>query len=197
MTEDKSENQPTHAQEDREFEVTTENTGPFELYLGFYNLLNKYGEIKAYSKKSRDDQGRPKYAIQVDFHAPAVQRENEDKGTTEEIVLKGQTDMYFARRPFDPTKLSLPFGSEIHLEIRKKGGEAAQKGGYDAYTHSVVLYPDKNIHTTGTEPHKPRTVGFGRHPGKLDEKQKTEVLLKTMQYLESVCQKSKKRKQIR
>ncbi len=105
-------------------------------------------------------------------------------------MLRSETDMYFALRPFDPAKLSLPFGSSLHLEIRKRGGKLAQKWGYEVYTHSVVLYPDKNIHTTHTEPKEPGFVGLGRHPGKLNERQKTGVLLKTMQYLEPVYKSS-------
>ena len=185
--------QPISTQKDKEYKPTIENTGPFELYLGFYDLLNEYGEIKPYSSESKDYRGRTQYAIKVDFRAPVVQKENEEDGTTEEIVLKGKTDMYFARRPFDPTELSLPFGSGIHLEIRKSGGELAQKRRYKAYMHSVVLYPNKNIHTAHMEPKEPGLVTPGVHPGKLDERQKTEVLLKAMQYLESVYQTSKKR----
>lgn len=184
------ETQPISTQEDRELEITIENSGPFELYMGFYNLLNKYGDIKTYSKESRDSKGRTKHAIQANFQTPIVQRENRDEGTTEEIVLKGKTDMYFVRRPFDPTKLSLPFGSSIHLEIIKEGGKLAQKRGYQAYTHSVVLYPDQNIHTTHTRRNKPRLDTL---PGKMDERQKTKALLIAMQYLESVYQESKKR----
>ncbi len=33
--------QPIPTQKDKEYELTLENAGPFELYLGFYNLLNK------------------------------------------------------------------------------------------------------------------------------------------------------------
>jgi hypothetical protein len=189
--------QPVSTQKDKEYEPTVENAGPFELYLGFYDLLNEYGERKPYSKESKDHRGRTRHAIKVDFRAPVVQKENEEDGTTEEIVLKGETDMYFARRPFDPAKLSLPFGSGIHLEIRKSGGELALKRRYKAYMHSIVLYPKKNIHTTHMEPKEPGLVAPGVHPGRLDERQKTEVLLKAMQYLESFYQKSKKRRKIR
>ncbi len=191
------ETQPVSTQEDKEYELTIENAGPFELYLGFYNLLNKYGEIKPYSSEGRDHRGRTQYAIEAGFQTPVLQRENKEEGTTEEIVLRSQTDMYFARRPFDPAKLSLPFGSSIHLEIRKKGGKLAQKRRYKAYTHSIILYPKRNIYITRTEPKRPSPSYFGVQAGKLNERQKTEVLLKAMQYLESVYKKSKKGKQVR
>ena len=180
--------QPISTQEDREFEITIEKSGPFELYQGFYKLLNKYGDVKPYIGEPKISKGKTKHAIQANFQTPVIQRENKDEGTIDKIVLKGKTDMYFVRRPFDPTKLSLPFGSAIHLEIIKEGGKLDQKRGHKAYTHSIVLYPDQNIHTFHIfhiSRDKPRDYGL---PGKMDDRQKTKVLLKAMQYLESVYQ---------